>query len=308
MKKTVDVIIPAYNAEKFIERTLKSVVSQTHLPEKIIVVDDGSTDETVNVIKNFKKKSKVEIDIYRQENRGPNAARNVGLKNSTSEFVAFLDADDLWEKEKLEKQLRVFENTKFEKLGIVYCGYELVDESGEKLRKKNIAPRLKGKVFYELLKSNLISGSPSTVLMKKECLGQTGLFDEILRGSEDWDMWLRVAKDYDFDYVDEPLIFVADMPVSNSKNYESMLINRVMFINKWIDEIKKSKELVTYHRNKLISGAVFCKINKPPFKIKKTINKYISEDTKKILFKGKEINVLRYILSILSNRFFKRQF
>ena len=210
MKNTVDVIIPAYNAGKFIERTLKSVVSQTHLPEKIIVVDDGSTDDTVAVVNNFKKNSSVDIELFEQENKGPNAARNVGIKNSTSEYVAFLDADDLWENVKIEKQIAVFQNSAYKDLGLVYCGYKLIDENGKEINKKNIFPTLKGSVFNKLLKANLISGSPSTVLIKRAVLKETGLFDENLKGSEDWDMWLRIAEKFEYDYVLKPLIYVSD--------------------------------------------------------------------------------------------------
>ena len=230
MKKKVDVVIPSYNAENFIERTLRSVISQTYLPEKIIVVDDGSIDGTVTIVNDFKKNSPVEIELFKQENKGPNSARNVGLKNSRNEFVAFLDADDIWNNEKIEKQLAVFENSEYKDLGLVYCGYKLINENGEEINKKNIFPNLKGRVFHKLLRANLVSGSPSTVLIKRCVLEETGLFDESLKGSEDWDMWLRIAEKFQYDYVREPLIYVADLIESNSKNFEKMLINRLFFI------------------------------------------------------------------------------
>jgi glycosyltransferase involved in cell wall biosynthesis len=295
LKKTIDVIIPAYNAEKFIERTIESVLSQTYLLRKIIVIDDGSIDKTVEVVENISKISKIPIVLISQENKGPNAARNTGLEHSDSEFIALLDADDIWKEEKLQKQIEVFEQSEFENLGLVYCGYELVDEKGEYVNKKNILPCLKGKVFNQLLKSNLISGSCSSVLIKKECFEEVGLFDEKLRGSEDWDMWLRISKHYEFDYVDEPLVYITDRGASNNKNFEKMLDNRIKFLNKWMEEIKKERELVAFHRNKIIMLAIRCKMGKFSFNIVENIEKTMIGQTKELFFGKGSANILKYI-------------
>jgi len=304
LKKTVDIIIPAYNAEKYIRQAILSVASQTYQINKIIVVDDGSIDKTAEIVKSIIVA--VPVTLISQNNKGPNAARNEGLRQSDSEYIAFLDADDFWKKDKVEKQMSVFESSEYENLGLVYCGYELIDENGKKIIKKIIKPVLRGKIFQKLLKANLISGSPSTVLMKKEVLEKVGFLDESLRGSEDWDMWLRIAEKFDFDYVDESLIYVADLTESNSKNFELMLINRILFINKWIHIISKYDRLVVYHRNKLVSGAIRCKIKNQFFRIAETISRYISTDARNILFGGK-INITKSVFSVLFSYLFRRK-
>jgi glycosyltransferase involved in cell wall biosynthesis len=303
LKKTIDVIIPAYNAEKFIERTIVSVLRQTYLPEKIIVVDDGSIDKTVEIVENISKTSKIPIVLISQENKGPNAARNVGLKNADSEFIALLDADDIWKEEKLQKQIEVFEKSEFENLGLVYCGYELIDEKGEDVNKKNILPFLKGKVFNQLLKSNLISGSCSSVLIKKKCFQKVGFFDETLSGSEDWDMWLRLSKHYEFDYVDESLVYITDRSVSNNKNFERMLDNRIKFLKKWIIEIQKDKKLAAFHRNKIIMLAIRCKMGKYSFNIVENIKKTMTGQTKELFFGKGSVNILKFVPVAILNYF-----
>lgn len=308
MKKTIDVIIPAYNAEKFIERTMRSVVLQTLPPEKIIVVDDGSTDGTVNVIKEFAKTSNIQIQLNLQENRGPNAARNEGLRHSTSEFVAFLDADDVWTNDKLERQIEVFEKTEFEKLGLVYCGYGLINEAGEKINRKVARPVLKGEIFEKILESNLISGSCSSVLIKKECVNAVGWFDENLSGSEDWDMWLRISQEWRFDFSQNSMVFITNRNKSNNKDFEKMLANRIKFLNKWIDEIGKSGELITLHRNKLIMLSIRCKIGNRAFNISENIDENSSDSVKTVLFGNNKLKIIRFIPSAVLNYFIERFF
>jgi len=291
LKKTVDVIIPAYNAEKFIERTLKSVVSQTHLPEKIIIVDDGSTDETVNIINDFKKNSKVKIDLHQQENRGPNAARNAGLKHSTSEFVAFLDADDIWEKEKLEKQLRIFEKNEFEKLGLVYTAYDLIDENDEKIKQSflvfKLDPGLRGDVFDKMFDAMKITGSCSGVLIKSACFEKTGFFDETLKGAEDWDMWIRISQYFEIDYVNEVLVRVR-LHRNNSHNNQIMMAkNMIMFLKKWsgiLDENHAARIQLAKKSFDYFFKALFLFKFKTALKMLKLFDEMLSEKEKEIIF------------------------
>lgn len=237
MKKTIDVIIPAYNAEKFIERTMRSVVFQTLPPEKIIVVDDGSTDGTVNVIKEFAKTSNIQIQLHLQENRGPNAARNEGLRHADSEFVAFLDADDVWTKNKLERQIEVFEKTEFEKLGLVYTAYDLIDEHDVEVKYKFLVFKLntdmRGHVFDKMFDAMKITGSSSGVLIKRDCFRETGFFDETLKGAEDWDMWLRISENFSIDYVNEVLVHVRMHDGNSHKDQLSMAENIILLLKKW---------------------------------------------------------------------------
>ncbi|MGI6394070.1 MAG: glycosyltransferase family 2 protein [bacterium] len=237
MKKSVDVIIPAFNAEKFIERTLKSVLFQTFAPTKIIVVDDGSTDGTFQLVENIAKTSENPILLISQKNSGPNATRNCGLKHSESEFVAFLDADDIWEKEKLEKQIEVFEKSEFQNLGLVYTSYDLVDEFEQKIKQSflvfKLDPNLRGNVFDKMFDAMKITGSASGVLIKRECFEKVGFFDESLRGAEDWDMWLRISKEYEIDFVDEVLVHVRLHQTNAHNNQLMMAENMIKLLKKW---------------------------------------------------------------------------
>lgn len=120
----VDVIIPAYNAASFIEQALESIVAQGSCVASIIIVDDGSTDETVAIVQAFSRKyGNLKVRCITQKNAGPSAARNSGLRCAESEFVALLDADDLWHPEKISSQLALFDFPTLPNLGVVYCGY-----------------------------------------------------------------------------------------------------------------------------------------------------------------------------------------
>ena len=131
--KPIDIVIPAYNGEEFIESAIISVMRQTVSPAKLIVVNDGSTDGTATKVKQiFSQQSHLPIRLVlcEQENRGLSAARNAGIRESDSEFIAFLDADDEWLPNKLEKQYQVFNESEFKNLGVVFCNFELIDIYG----------------------------------------------------------------------------------------------------------------------------------------------------------------------------------
>jgi len=313
LKKTIDVIIPVYNAEKFIEKTLESVVSQTHLPEKIIVVDDGSTDKTVDIIENFKKNSNVGIELHRQKNRGPNAARNAGLKHSTSEFVAFLDADDIWEKEKLEKQLRIFEKNEFEKLGLVYMAYDLIDENDEKIKKSflifKLDPGLRGDVFDKMFDAMKITGSCSGVLIKKDCFEKTGYFDETLKGAEDWDMWIRISQYFEIDYVDEILVHVR-LHKSNSHNNQMMMAeNMIMFLKKWsgiLDENHVGRIQLAKKSFDYFFKALFLFKFNTALKMLKLFDEVLSKNEREIIFAKTKGSAFLFMVFSLPEYFVKQ--
>jgi hypothetical protein len=194
----VDVVIPLYNAAPFVERTLRSVLAQTRLPQRVIVVDDGSTDGGPDVVRALvaNYSGPVRIDLLEQPNAGPNTARNTGLQAGTSSFVAFLDADDLWAPTKLEEQLRVFSGDAKDDLLLVYCRAHWIDildrpKQGTPL---NEGEALRGHVFDRLLPRNRIWGGSSAVLIRREAFDLAGPFDVGLRAAEDFDMWLRIAK------------------------------------------------------------------------------------------------------------------
>ena len=202
MKYLITIIIPTYNRANLLSRAIKSVLNQTFKDFELIVVDDGSTDNTAEVIKKFQEQDKRIRYIQHDKNKGTAATRNIGIKAAKGEYIAFLDSDDEWFPEKLEKQVSLFEHSLRKNLGFVSCNYlEFYSESGREVLYR--VPRHKSSLKV-LLESNTLCNS-SNVMIKKEVFDNVGHFDEKIKIGEDWDMWIRIAQKYNFDFVEEPL-------------------------------------------------------------------------------------------------------
>lgn len=205
----ISVIIPTYKRPvETVMRAIKSVLSQTLSPSEIIVVDDSPTDfkESDSLRQAIEKENENIVYLKHPLNMGACAARNTGITNSTGEFVAFLDDDDEWMPEKLEKQISCFED---EQCGLVYCDCIL---STDDKASNNISNRrnlsyicYSGQVHEKLAKENFI-GSTSFVVVRKSCFDDVGMFDNDFESCQDYDMWLRIAGKYLVKYVDEPLV------------------------------------------------------------------------------------------------------
>lgn len=240
-KNTIDVIIPVYNGSKFIVDAISSVLNQTLSPTKIIVVDDGSTDNTKEILSRYAENSKEQIKIITKQNGGLSSARNAGIQASTADFVAFLDADDTWEVSKLEEQLQVFIKIGYKNLGLVYCDYDLIDTNGNKDTRSYKVPlnkNLQGAVFKKLLKSNKILSSGSGVLIKRDVFSKVGVFDENLKFGEDWDMWLRISQIYEVEYSDKVLVHIRRHIDSMTSSKRNVFMGELAFYKKWIPIIK----------------------------------------------------------------------
>ncbi|MBO8173073.1 MAG: glycosyltransferase [Bacillaceae bacterium] len=194
----ISVIIPVYNREQFIAEAIDSVLNQTYPQVEIIVVNDGSTDETARVLNTYRDK----IRYIEQENRGPSAARNTGIRAARGDFIAFLDSDDLFLPEKLAEQIRLFDQ---ENVGLVYSWYYKLDYN--KKRKRLLRPCFSEdrQIMQKQLLERTHTIRTSTVMMQKNCFHDVGLFNERYFYSQDWDMWLRTASRYDFACVKKPL-------------------------------------------------------------------------------------------------------
>jgi glycosyltransferase involved in cell wall biosynthesis len=303
-KFTIDVIIPTYNCSNYILNAIKSIEEQTYIPEKIIVVDDGSSDNTIDIVANYK--SSIIVEYYKKENGGPNSARNLALKYAKSDFVAFLDADDEWEINKLEEQINVFTQSKYNNLGVVYCNYSMIDEKGnytDKYLIYRIDTNWKGMIYDKLLLKNYIISSASGVLIKRECFEKTGLFDETLRIGEDWDMWLRISEFYSYDFSEKELVKIRRHSNNAQNNQNYYFSNLLIFYNKWINILQKSypKEWKNHILSLLISDS---RINIGFLKMCKNIDKNV----KKIIFDKtfgalKLFLVLKLIFSFFENYF-----
>lgn len=199
----VSVVIPTYNCSKFITEAIDSVLNQTYKDLEIIVVDDGSTDKTKEVLKAFIDRKSIYY-VY-QENKGPGAARNTGIKAAQGEYIAFLDADDQWFRDKLRLQLEYL--GKNSQNAFIYT--DLMEMHNDqiiyrsRLKEGGYKHVAEGWIYDNLLKESFVFAQ--TVIVKREILNEVGMFDEGLRIAEDRDLWLRVGEKYQIGFMDEVL-------------------------------------------------------------------------------------------------------
>jgi glycosyltransferase involved in cell wall biosynthesis len=221
-KARVSVIIPSYNCARYVGQSVESVFAQSRQPEEIIVVDDGSTDGTRQALELYRGRIRY---IY-QENRGAAAARNNGIRTATGDFVAFLDADDLWLPEKLEFQMEYF--ARHPNYGLVYSDMKIFDESGiihESVKQWLGMSMPVGYVFRQLFWDTLFI--PAAVVCRKACFERAGLFDERLVFCEDYEMWLRIARLFEFGCVDKPLVMYRKHSNQSTQTLGRTLVNGV---------------------------------------------------------------------------------
>jgi len=202
----VSIIIPTYNSSRFIKRTIGSVLAQTFRDWELIIVDDCSKDGTELAVKEFTKFDK-RIKFFKtsENSGGPATPKNIGIEKAEGEYIAFLNHYDEWFPEKLEKQLKVFQNSKEENLGLVSCYINLVDEKTKKItaKMKNFK---ENNVLFFLSQYNFFVTS-SCIIVRKSVFGKVGLFDTRFGVSDDWDMWLRIIRaKYNVDVVKNYLV------------------------------------------------------------------------------------------------------
>lgn len=219
----VSVIIPVHNTERFIKRTLKSVVAQTYSNLEILVIDDGSDDSTVDIVKQFAKEDK-RIRLLQQPNGGVAAARNLGIQASVGEFIAPIDADDIWHPDNVIRQIDAMQRGGPE-TGLVYSWSVDIDEHDEATGGFRAA-QISGDVYITLIAHNFI-GNASATMLRRRCLTHVGDYDSSLRtrgaqGCEDWDLYLRIAEHYQFQVVPEFLVGYRKLSSSMSCNYSVM--------------------------------------------------------------------------------------
>ena len=192
----LSVVIPTYNRYELLKRAIASLYEQTTPPQEIIVVDDGSTDNTKAIVKDFP-----EIIYIYQENRGVSAARNAGIQRAKNEWIAFLDSDDEWHSKKLQKQIDF--HRKNPDILMSYTD-EVWIRNGQKVK----IPKKYRKIGEDAFVENLsyCNIAPSSVMLHKKLLDRVGLFDEDLEVCEDYDLWLRIASKEKIALIDEKLI------------------------------------------------------------------------------------------------------
>lgn len=216
----VSVIVPTSNRSALLRRAVGSILAQTLGDFEIIIVDDASIDDTQQVVKAFGD-DKIRY-VRHHAKKGAAAARNTGIVSSRGKYIAFLDDDDEWFPEKLAKQFDLLERRP-PTVGVVYTGAFAVDAATGKVVSQQ-TPTRKGNVFNDIFVKNSIAPT-STFFVRKECFAKVGLFDVGLEFGEDFDMWLRIANEYQFDCIEEPLIkfSLPDNKPSLSSTYDLMI-------------------------------------------------------------------------------------
>ena len=202
MKPKVSVIIPAFNTEKFLAETIRSVLDQTYGDYEVIVVDDGSSDGTLDVARSFEPR----IKVLAQPNGGPASARNLAIKNSQGDYIAFLDSDDLWMTDKLEEQVAFLESNPA--VGLVYSeALMFTGNNGADENQREDRLYLTILHFRSLLFGDYIPNS--TVVIRRACVDKVGLLNESreLIGVEDYEYWMRVARHFTMAGIPRPLAY-----------------------------------------------------------------------------------------------------
>lgn len=193
----VSVIIPTYNRASWLKGAIDSVLEQTFTNFELLIIDDGSTDDTREIIANYG----VQVKYFYQPNKGPSAARNSGIKKARADLITFLDSDDRWLKNKLQTQVDLMITDP----GIKICYTdEIWIRRGKKVNPKKIHQKYSGWIYQKCLPLCIIS--PSSVMIYREVFDKVGLFDESLLVCEDYDLWLRISQRYPITFINEPLI------------------------------------------------------------------------------------------------------
>ena len=203
----ITVVVPTYNRASLVLDALGSVFAQSYRPIEVVVVDDGSVDDTESVVAAWivehNQTDAFSTRYIKQNNSGGNVARNRGISEAIGDYIAFLDSDDLWQSDKLQKQIKVFDNNP--NVGGVYCGVRhVLLESGEarKLAKRSYPS---GKLLNKMLIYD-VTAPTSTYIIRKEVFDKVGSFDEELQARQDWDMWIRLASQYEIGVVPDELV------------------------------------------------------------------------------------------------------
>ena len=194
----ISVVIPTYNRVELLKRSIDSVINQTIKPFEIIIVDDGSNDGTEAMV----KKKYDSLKLIKQKNKGASAARNSGIKASSGEWICFLDSDDEWKNDKLEKQIIAVANNSDYKF---FHSNEIWIKNGKRINQKKKHKKYGGDIFKKCL--DMCRISPSSVLIDKSIFEEIGFFNENLVVCEDYELWLRICDKYEVFFIDEPLIF-----------------------------------------------------------------------------------------------------
>ncbi|MGH7843962.1 MAG: glycosyltransferase family 2 protein [Candidatus Binatia bacterium] len=247
----VSIIIPTHNRARLLRAAMDSVLRQAFQDFEIIVVDDASQDQSEEVVRSF---ADPRIRYLRHAtNKGQGASRNAGIQYASGEYIALLDDDDEWLPHKLEKQVQRLDDSPA-KIGLVYTGFCKVAGPDKRVIAQ-VLPEKRGSLFEDMCFRNWI-GTCSTVLLRRSCFEKIGWFDETLPSGVDYDMWLRLAKQFDIDCIREPLVLYTVHPHSISTNYETRIRGAEAQFRKYGSFFAKNRK--GYSRRYLSLGVHYC--------------------------------------------------
>lgn len=254
----VSVVIPIHNRAHLLSRALRSVLHQTYRDFEIIVVDDGSSDDPQMVAQKFSQAGVRMRCLCLEQSQGASAARNRGIEAARGAYVAFLDSDDEWLPEKLERQIHLFEHVD-EKVGVIYTGAWL-STKGERVRGR--IPTRRGDIHESELRGDYVTQT-STWLVRTKCLDLVGGFDERLPSRQDYDLTLRLSRRFHYDFVRKPLaVLHVDHPDRITGNVEDRIQGTLIVLDKIQRELSecgwwKSRRIISHHLYAL--GRFCCK-------------------------------------------------
>lgn len=247
----VSVIMPCYNHAGFIGESIESILNQSYGDLELIIVDDRSIDDSVEIIKEYERADKRVVFRQNSENLGVSNTRNNAINTSSGEYIAFCDADDVWEKDKLETQIRIL--SKNPSYGAMHSDSIVIDEKGRPTGKRfstlnHKGSKVSGYLFYALCLRNFIN--TQTVILKRDCLNGKTPFKEDFKYFEDWICWINIAKDHNFLYVDEPLAKYRVHEKSTRRDREGYIEHRIRvydyILNRYPDIPLKIRSKIFY--------------------------------------------------------------
>lgn len=230
VERLVSVIVPVYNRVEYVAETIESILAQTYESLELVLINDGSTDDSLAILKAYQQRFPDKIVVIDQTNQGQIAARNNGIKQASGHFIAFLDSDDLWYPEKLALQIPLFQNAN---IGLVYCAIENIDANGAVISTEMCDEKITDTIYEHLLVQNRMTGG--SVVVTKTALDDVGLFDPAFKAAENWDLWLRVTQKYKAALVNKVLVKYRMHAGNMSKNSLLMLEAKENIINKHSD-------------------------------------------------------------------------
>ena len=229
----IDVVIPVFNGQNYIARALDSVLDQTYKPNRIIVIDDGSSDSTIEIIKKYQLKIE-NLEVFTEQHKGLSATRNKGIEISTAKYIAFLDCDDYWSPDKLHNQAKhLLEHINCK---AVFSNCFINNEIKGNIYKAPVNASVPNNFLNILTQRYRILGSASSICVDREVLNESGGFDENRAYGEDYDLWLKISRNHSICEIENRDVFITKRKNSmqTSKIGDMALFkNSIMYIDIW---------------------------------------------------------------------------